>query len=267
MKIPFSKYQGTGNDFILIDERCTQHALSDSLREKMCDRKFGIGADGLILLRAHPKYDFEMKVYNADGKESSMCGNGARCLIQFARDLGMQHSHFRFLAIDGEHEATVVTDHESRTALIELKMQSVVSIEKNQHGYRLNTGSPHLVCEVKNLNHFDVFKEGKALRHSPAFEPAGLNVNFIETTKAPFLIRTFERGVEDETLSCGTGAIAAAIAYDLAQTRTKDGKNEVAFQTRGGPLRVRFDRRGPEFHDVWLIGPASRSYEGVFTAV
>jgi diaminopimelate epimerase len=257
MKVPFFKYQGTGNDFILIDQRKHDYQLNREQIEKLCDRRFGIGADGLILLNQREGYDFEMKTYNADGNESSMCGNGGRTLVQFANDLGIQPSSpekgYRFIAIDGEHEALI------QNSLVHLKMQDVLEVKNTPAGKSLNTGSPHLVCQVQNLDQLDVFTEGRTLRHSPLFAPAGTNVNFVENQNGALKIRTFERGVEDETLSCGTGIIAAA----LTSADHPVGQHEVSLQARGGLIRVRFEKaKDQSFRQVWLIGPAQMTFQG-----
>ncbi len=207
----FTKYQAAGNDFLLIDNRSGKLRISRSEVARLCHRRFGIGADGLILLQSCPGFDFEMKNFNSDGGECSMCGNGGRALIQFVRDLGMEKDHFRFLAIDGAHEARITQ------AGIELKMTDVPRITETPVGPTLDTGSPHLVISVGNLLNFEVVKEGRALRNSPLFMPGGINANFYEIQSDRIFLRTYERGVEDETLSCGTGAIATAMIVARTQ--------------------------------------------------
>ena len=259
MKLHFSKYHGTGNDFILVDNR--QGEWSELTRAQiagLCDRRFGIGADGLILLNAHSHFDFEMKNYNSDGGECSMCGNGARTLVQFAHDLGIHSDHYRFVAIDGEHEAKI------DSGLIHIKMQNVRHINETPLGFVLDTGSPHLVRKAQNLMTFDLVGEGRKLRNSLLFMPAGINVNFVEQYGDKLFIRTYERGVEDETLSCGTGVIAAAL---VSSPHPSDKITEVQVETRGGPLRVSFKKTRAKkeeapYENIWLIGPAQKTFEG-----
>jgi len=250
----FTKYQAAGNDFILMDARdpaTRQKILSLSRAEiaKICDRRFGIGADGLILLLAHPDYDFEMKNYNSDGGECSMCGNGGRSLVHFAQALGLNKKDYRFLATDGPHEAKI------EGSLVHLKMQDVPSVVPTPLGATFNTGSPHLIRKVNQLMAIDVVSEGRMIRNSPLFMPGGINVNFIEEIDGQLFIRTYERGVEDETLSCGTGVIAAALTMNEA-------KGFTSIQARGGMLSVKFEKNGSGFKDIWLIGPAEKTFEG-----
>jgi diaminopimelate epimerase len=244
--IPFSKYQGTGNDFILIDARSPEMALrmNSITREsiaKWCDRRFGIGADGLILMKSKSGFDFEMKNYNSDGGECTMCGNGGRTLVQFALDSGVhaKDSHYRFWAMDGEHEAWVEQDiTQPQQKKIHLKMQDISSVTENPLGFVLNTGSPHLVRMQPSLMDFDVVTEGRRIRSNTAFLPGGINVNFIEPFGHQLYVRTYERGVEDETLSCGTGIIAAAIVYSQQNPSSMEnpglGVTRTRIQTRGG---------------------------------
>ncbi len=251
MKIPFSKYQGTGNDFILIDNRDQRFSeLTRAQIARLCDRRFGVGGDGMILLNSHDRYDFEMKNYNSDGGECSMCGNGGRSLVAFARSKGIQKDLYRFWAIDGEHEAQIT---ESKSGpIVHLKMKDVTNIRETPAGHILDTGSPHLVCQVKNLMTYDVVTEGRKIRNSAMFMPSGINVNFVEVNGDKFFVRTYERGVEDETLSCGTGIIAAALVCSATE-----------IETRGGKLGVKFTRQSAtEFQDIWLIGPAQLTFEG-----
>jgi diaminopimelate epimerase len=249
----FIKYHGTGNDFILIDHRQDQLGhLSRATISKICDRRFGIGGDGLILLQSHPEFDFEMKNFNSDGGECSMCGNGARTLIQFARDLGYQQNHFRFLASDGAHEAKLEGD------LIAIKMKDVLTVTTTPLGPLMDTGSPHLVIKKDGLMTFHVTPAGREIRNSALFMPGGVNVNFVEAYDDHLFVRTYERGVEDETLSCGTGVIAAALANSKA-----DGAQSSRIQTRGGILEVRFDRKSKtHFENIWLVGPAIATFKG-----
>ncbi|MEO1517041.1 MAG: diaminopimelate epimerase [Bacteroidota bacterium] len=258
MHIPFVKYQGTGNDFVLIDNRQTQWLARGEVKriERLCDRRFGIGADGLILLENHPDCDFEMVYFNADGRESSMCGNGGRCIVQFAHHLGAIENSCRFLAIDGYHDALVRSD-----GWIELKMSKVTSVEKGEDYYLLNTGSPHYVIFAEDLDDIDVVANGQAIRYSKRFRAEGVNVNFVERRSDGILVATYERGVEGETLSCGTGVTAAAICHYLDDPSPL--RQLVGIQSKGGPLQVRFQAQADGvFEDIWLCGPAVRVFEG-----
>ena len=257
-KLRFTKYQAAGNDFILIDNRSGTVRLSRSEIARLCHRRFGIGGDGLILLQNSPGYDFEMKNFNSDGGECSMCGNGGRALIQFVRDLGMEKQHYRFLAIDGVHEALTTPSG------IELKMSDVPRVIETPVGPTLDTGSPHLVIGVENLLNFEVVKEGRWLRNSPLFMPGGINANFFEIQSDRIFVRTYERGVEDETLSCGTGAIATAMIVARNAGKLKPG---VEFKTivhcQGGELPIRFTPSSESsFENIWLAGPVERTFTG-----
>ena len=257
MKLNFSKYQGTGNDFILIDNRLGSLDLNRAKISELCNRRFGIGGDGLILLNSHPEYDFRMSNYNADGGECTMCGNGGRALVQFAFDLGIKKEFYRFLAGDGAHEAII-----DRSGSVQLKMKDVLELRKTPVGMALDTGSPHLVVLTKDLLGLDVASEGRRLRTSSLFMPSGINVNFVEIKDSNFFIRTYERGVEDETLSCGTGAIASAIVCTLSDTEISK-KREVIIQCQGGKLSVRFERLSEnEFKDIWLFGEVKLVFQG-----
>lgn len=250
----FYKYQGTGNDFVILDNRT---ALYDDLTEKeiafLCNRRFGVGADGLMLLNEHPHYDFEMKYFNADGKEGSMCGNGGRSLVRFAYDCGIIRQQYRFIAIDGEHEATI-----DENGIISLKMTGVSDQSTHNGNAVLNTGSPHYVKYVDDLQNVDVYHIGKSIRYSDDF-PAGINVNFIEKINSHAIkVRTYERGVEDETLSCGTGVTACAITHAHSI-----GQQSVEVSTKGGTLQVSFHRHPDgNISDIWLTGPASLVFDG-----
>lgn len=255
MKVHFYKYQGTGNDFILVDNREDKYQLSTEQIASLCNRRFGIGADGLMELKSAPGYDFRMVYYNADGKEGSMCGNGGRCLVKFAHYVGIHKSEFKFIAIDGEHAASIETN-----GWVRLKMQDVKDIYRNGGYDLLNTGSPHFVKSVEDLREFPVVKEGKSIRYSDKFKTDGVNVNFVEPTgETSIFVRTYERGVEDETLSCGTGVTAAAIV----NAHNDRGFNHIDIKTLGGKLYVEFDRREDDvFENVWLAGPAVKVFDG-----
>ena len=221
----------------------------------ICDRRFGVGADGLMLLNNHADYDFEMKYFNADGKESSMCGNGGRCLVRFAQDMGIMRTNYSFLASDGPHEASINID-----GIVSLKMKDVPDIDFRRSHFILNTGSPHYVEMTQNVMDVDVLKRGKEIRYSPEFEKEGINVNFVEQLDTPdkILVRTYERGVEAETYSCGTGVTAAALVCH----HNDNGFNRVEVQTLGGHLSVEYDKIDDGFKNVWLNGPAEKVFDG-----
>ena len=260
----FWKYQGAGNDFIMVDQREQQWLTRADTQqiEQLCDRRFGIGADGLILLQNHPEYDFEMVYFNSDGRESSMCGNGGRCIVAFAWHLGIVDKSCRFLAIDGEHEAKI--SKTGKELGVDLKMIDVPSVEKIGDAYILNTGSPHYVRFVKNLDQLDMVTEGRAVRYAEPWKKEGINVNLVAGTAQnhQYSIRTYERGVEDETYACGTGATAAAIATFLSEGGAM-GRFGIGMQTKGGNLVINALANGDgSFSDIWLYGPAVQVFEG-----
>lgn len=259
MQLAFFKYQGTGNDFVIIDNRELKFNRSDNdLVAKLCDRRFGIGADGLMLLQSKIGYDFEMVYYNSDGNESSMCGNGGRCIVEFARTLGLVKSKANFLATDGEHEAMV------NPGFISLKMNNVSKVEMNAAFSFLNTGSPHYVAFVSNVKNYNVFEEGKKIRNNERFKDKGTNVNFIEKELNELFVRTYERGVEGETFSCGTGVTAAALVASLKNVSTATDYCDV--KTLGGNLKVKFKKHDDNsFTDIWLEGPATFVFKGEIT--
>jgi diaminopimelate epimerase len=262
MEITFYKYQGTGNDFVLFDNRTgSLPTLEIKTVRNLCDRNFGVGADGFIILQNKEGYDFEMIYYNADGSVSTMCGNGGRCMVQFAHDLGLHKTEYKFWAIDGEHIATMGTAYNGNDKIVRLKMQDVHAIDSHATYAVLNTGSPHYVKIETDVRHLNVVEEGAAIRYSSAFEDTGVNVNFVEST-GPYSIyvRTYERGVEAETLSCGTGVTAAA----LLCAHNDRGFNEVQVQTNGGKLSVEFNKEDEEnFTEIYLCGPAKFVFSGV----
>jgi diaminopimelate epimerase len=254
MAIAFNKYQGTGNDFIIIDNRGNLFNPSGSkLIKKLCDRRFGIGADGLILISMDPEYDFRMTYFNSDGNESTMCGNGGRCSARYALSSGIAGRQMQFRTIDGIHRAI------AEDGIIKLQMNDVNEFRLIGKNYFINTGSPHYVIFTDNADAVDVFNEGKKFRWSDEFKPGGTNVDFVEITGNSLYVRTFERGVEDETLSCGTGVTASAIAAVL--TGHFD-KSPVNVKTRGGNLTVNFNISGEHASDIWLSGPAEFVYKG-----
>jgi diaminopimelate epimerase len=256
MAIAFCKYQGTGNDFILVDNRDSTALLTREQVALLCHRRYGIGADGLMLLEQAEGYDFRMVYFNADGGESTMCGNGGRCITAFALRLGMVQDEANFVAIDGPHKATINGD-----GTINLHMQDVAHIAHADGFSVLNTGSPHYVKWVEDVRQVPVYTEGKMIRNMAQFSPGGINANFAHWEDGGLWVRTYERGVEDETLSCGTGVAAAAIAA----TADKTGAYNTTVYTPGGILQVSFikDTVGTA-KDVVLTGPAVYVYEGTW---
>ena len=256
MEFTFYKYQGTGNDFVLIDNREERFPKENTdLVSKICNRRFGIGADGLMLLENHPTADFRMVYFNSDGKLSSMCGNGGRCMVHFAKHLGMISEKTTFEAVDGIHEATI------KKNWVSLKMADVKEIIVSEDFSFLDTGSPHHVEMVTELKNFDVFSKGKDIRNE-IYGEEGANVNFVEQIEdANFSVRTYERGVEDETLSCGTGVTAVALAmFETGKTK----KNRITLNTPGGQLLVRFEKEGDGYKNIFLEGPAVQVFKGIW---
>ena len=261
-QIPFRKYQGTGNDFIMINQM--EHSFlnenAPSLIQRLCDRRFGIGADGLILLQPKDGYDFEMNYFNADGHRGSMCGNGARCTVAFARSLGLEQKSYHFFAPDGAHRARL---SQTQKDWIEIEMTAVEEIEQNEDFLFLDTGSPHYIRLVEDPAQIDIEKEGRRVRYNERFKSEGTNVNFVSAgTELPLIVHTYERGVEAETLSCGTGVTAAAIAYVVKHNLSDQLPITVPIQTKGGQLEVRLDRKTSGFCNIWLCGPAVEVFRG-----
>ena len=258
MKVQFSKYHGTGNDFIIIDGRDRElKSLDRSGIQFLCDRRFGIGADGLIILISSEKHDFRMIYFNADGREGTMCGNGGRCITAFARSLGITGQRATFESVDGIHRSEILPDGDIR-----LMLMDVEGIQSTGDGYLLHTGSPHFVVFVDRLQELDVETEGRAIRHHARFGREGTNVNFVEPgpNDGEILVRTFERGVEAETLSCGTGVTASAIS---AFCHFETDILSYRITTRGGVLKVSFETKDRiRFSPVWLTGPASHVFDG-----
>ena len=249
MMLECFKYQGTGNDFVLIDNRNQDILLTTEQIKWLCDRRFGIGADGLMLLEFQEGVDFKMVYYNSDGNESSMCGNGGRCITAFAKRLGIIENSAKFMAIDGVHESKIEDE------FVSLKMNEVKQIETGENYYYLNTGSPHYVKFVDDIDNFDVFTEGKKIRYNDRFKEEGTNVNFIQKKEHELVVRTYERGVENETLSCGTGVTAAALVAALTGNSTT--KNNCSIKTLGGNLNVTFEKvLESNFYNIWLEGSA-----------
>jgi len=251
----FYKYHGAGNDFIIFDNRNSEFTINQQFINKLCNRRLGIGADGLMLLNKSEVYDFEMVYFNSDGNEGSMCGNGGRCIVAFAKKIGIISEYAKFKAIDGEHEAYIFKDNS-----VKLKMTDVQNITKTNNFYFLNTGSPHYVQFVENIDKINVYEEGKKIRYSQEFSPEGTNVNFAEISEKHIKIRTYERGVEDETLACGTGTVATAISFAI---ESNFHVNCVDLKALGGNLKVYFRRTENSFSDIWLEGPTEFVFEGI----
>ncbi len=258
MRLVFHKYHGTGNDFILIDNRMNIFNPDEKIISALCRRRLGIGADGLMVLTNHPEADFEMKYYNADGKEGTMCGNGGRCMAAFAAFLNIIDLETTFMAVDGIHKAKLVAESGNITE-VSLKMQDVPVIRQADNYFLIDTGSPHYVEFVHDIDDIDIYEKGKKIRWDKRFQPEGLNVNFVEVTESGLKVVTFERGVEDVTLSCGTGVTASALAASVL-----DGKDAGYYDvaTAGGNLSVRFKKEDGKFTDIWLEGPAKRVFSG-----
>lgn len=263
MEIEFYKYQGAGNDFVVIDDRDEKFDRSNNeLVAFLCDRRFGVGGDGLMLLRNKEGFDFEMVYYNSDGYESSMCGNGGRCIVAFAYKLGVVDEHCSFIAIDGPHEADILKTNEEQW--VSLKMIPVTEVENGEKHCYLDTGSPHYVELAEDLSNFDLVNEAKKIRYNERFKAIGTNVNFVELIDGVLNIRTYERGVEDETLACGTGVTAAVLA--MAKKDLIEG-NELNVKAKGGNLRVEFDKTpSGGFDNIWLQGPAEYVFKGFINA-
>jgi diaminopimelate epimerase len=260
MKLHFQKYQANGNDFVMLLDIDQQIHLTKSQIEQLCDRHFGIGADGLMLLRPSDKYDFEMLYFNSDGLPASMCGNGGRSLAAMAYDNRLANNKMKFMASDGLHEAIIHEEIINNQQFdVSLKMIDVFKVEKIVGGYFMNTGVPHFVKFIESLDQFNVFREGRLLRNNPVFAPEGCNVNFACLEDEIMTVRTYERGVEDETLSCGTGVTATCIAAFI-----EFQKKNIPVRTRGGNFRVSFEQKETSFENIWLRGPAQKVFEGIF---
>ena len=254
--LEFFKYQGTGNDFIMIDDRLEVFNLEDhELIEHLCHRKFGIGADGLILIRKHLEADFEMIYYNSDGYLTTLCGNGSRCAVKFAYQLGIIGYQCTFMTIEGILEAKISDN------LVHIKMPDVASVETHADHYFLQTGSPHHICFVNDVEKHEVFHEGRSIRNGAPYFETGSNVNFVQTiSDSEIFVRTYERGVEDETLSCGTGVTAAALVRGMQGL-----PSPIKVKTLGGDLKISFEKSGDGFTNIFLIGPAVEVFRGTIS--
>lgn len=249
--LQFEKFQGTGNDFIILDGF---YDLSAEQIQFLCDRKFGIGADGIIYMKRGGKADFDMMYYNADGSES-FCGNGSRCSVMYAKRKGWIQDSCTFSSNDGLYYAEIHGED------VHLKMHDVKQVDTSDAAYVLNTGSPHYIVFEKDIDALDIIEEAHKVRYSALYKEEGINVNYIEDQGDALCIRTYERGVEDETLSCGTGVTAAAIANYLHRKETVEHFSQDV-HTKGGNLEVRFSRTEQGFTDIFLCGPAVYVYSG-----
>ena len=252
MKLHFYKYHGAGNDFIIINNLDKKISLSKEQINFLCDRHFGIGADGFMELLPSDSHDFAMKYYNSDGAEGTMCGNGGRCIVAFAKKTGLIGTTTEFEAIDGVHKAILHSFDD-----IELKMNDVTDYKTSGNEFVADTGSPHIVIFTDNIDDIDVIAEGRKIRYSDRF-PEGINVNFVEIKNGQIFMRTYERGVEDETLACGTGTVATAIAANVLFGM----ESPVNINARGGKLSVKFNKTSNGFTDIRLRGPATFVFEG-----
>lgn len=262
MIMQFSKFHGNGNDFVAINNMTGELSLKPADIKLLCDRRFGVGADGVIELRSDKEKDFELIYYNSDGCKGSMCGNGGRCAVAFAQMFGIidgQETSFR--AFDGIHKGIVNKKVNSKTLDISLQMSDVLEITKNMDSFFLDTGSPHHIEFVDNAYAVDVFQRGMEIRNSDKYKPGGTNVDFVELKNDSIYVRTYERGVEDETLSCGTGVTASAIATGIVL-----GINKVNINTKGGEFVVTFklDSNEMKARNIWLVGPAELVFNGEY---
>jgi len=256
LELHFYKYHGTGNDFVIFDGRDqdVHSLLTQDIIATICHRRFGVGADGIMILENHHVEDFNMVYYNADGRPSSMCGNGGRCLVAFAEKMEVFRDECSFMASDGLHKATI------KDGWVELKMIDVDNLEYDGLDCILDTGSPHYITACEVLDNLEITPAAHAIRYNERFKQEGINVNFLQQMKEGIRIRTYERGVEDETWACGTGATAAAIAF--AHQNNLLGVQEIPVKVEGGNLSVKLERVEDSFKNVWLCGPAAFVFEG-----
>jgi diaminopimelate epimerase len=255
MTTAFSKYHGTGNDFIILDGRNQKFDLKNAaFIKQMCHRRYGIGADGVMVLQSDKNYDFKMVYFNSDGFEGTMCGNGGRCICSFALSLGIINNKTTFIASDGIHEAILEKE------IIHLKMNNVSKITPFDDGLLIDTGSPHFIQITNNPHDVDTEKMGKEIRHQQRFAPKGANINFVSVSENTIQIATFERGVESETLSCGTGSVASAIAFTYNKP---NGNYTYNIHAKGGKLSVSLEKEGMLYHNIWLSGPTVKVFDGI----
>ena len=253
MLINFFKYQGTGNDFIIIDFREKNIKLTDEIIKSICNRKFGIGSDGLMIIKNHDDYDFEMKFFNPDGS-SSFCGNGSRCAVLYSLHHGFIQRKCSFLTNDGVHQATVNKDEIVRVSIRNPKQFN----ELKNDSFEINTGSPHYIQFMSDINQLDFLTYCKSIRNNKKYKKNGININLVEDKNSNLIMRTFERGVENETLSCGSGVTAAALAFGYR----KKNINKVHIKTLGGNLIVEFKMNKSTFSEIHLSGPSSFVFKG-----
>jgi len=258
MKIGFHKYQGTGNDFIIIDNRVLKLNPDSQQVAFLCNRRFGIGSDGLMLLDEKPGYDFAMRYYNPDGKESTLCGNGGRCMTAFADKLGLIGIESRFFASDGEHISRIIRKEDAQM-IVNLKMKDVKVPFLSRDHFFIHTGSPHYILFDENVETMDILKKAREIRYSDCFIEKGTNVDFVEFLEDGLFVRSYERGVEDETLSCGTGVTASSLAAAMLKP---DNPGMFRIKTRGGELKVSFNQDQNVFTNIWLEGAAMFVYSG-----
>lgn len=256
--IKFSKYHGAGNDFVMINAIKSAVSLSDDDVKAICDRRTGVGADGLIMVLPSEKYDFRMKYYNCDGHESTFCGNGGRCIAAFAVEEGLVSQNIEYEAVDGIHKA-LLTKNSDNEFMVSITMRDIESFDLNDNRLLINTGSPHYVTRVENLKSYNVRRHGAEIRNNKSISKDGVNVDFMELIDNQYCIRTFERGVEDETLACGTGVTASAIAAALWY-----GGNDINIRTTLATLNVKFERAGNSIRNIVLSGPATHVFDGVY---
>lgn len=254
--LKFAKFHGTGNDFIMLDGRDLKSLPSSDEISYMCNRHTGIGADGLIAIRPAEGFDFEMVYFNSDGSLATMCGNGARCAAAFGHLAGMSGTVFSFLAGDGPHTGTLEQQADNRW-LVEISMSDIAIPDETGERTAINTGTPHLVVISDDPDSVDVFSEGQRIRYSPPYAEKGINVNFVALGDDLLKVRTYEKGVEDETLSCGTGVTACAAIATL-----KTGREAWKIETRGGMLEVSMTKKADKLTSVRLKGPAIRVFSG-----
>ncbi len=261
MNIEFYKYHGTGNSFILIDNRSGDVNLDAEKIRFLCDKNFGIGSDGLIFMNSHSQYDFEMKFYNPDGSEATFCGNGGRCVVAFAKYLKIIDNKTLFWAKDGLHEAYFRGDD------VVLKMIDVEDIRAFDDLFYVNTGTHHAVKFVDDVAAVEIMDIAPPIRYSKEFEPHGTNVNFVQKCENSIKVRTYEKGVEQETLSCGTGVVASALVYSFVADANRNFtekivQKSVKVEASGGDLTISFERTDKGFQNIFLQGNAVQIFKG-----
>ena len=260
-KINFEKFHGAGNDFIIISDMDKSVRLEKAEIGLICHRRLGIGADGLIIVRPASEADYQMHYYNSDGKESTMCGNGGRCVVAFTYMNEIAGITQSFIGPDGLHEAKIIKT-EGNNSRITLQLTDVNSIAHGEGYYILDTGSPHYVSFSHGIENTDVKTLGRKIRFSQQFAPEGLNVNFAEEISGKLYVRTYERGVEDETLSCGTGVTASAIAF---AEKKNISQGAISIMTKGGEIQVSFNKENKKYSNIWLTGPTKKVFDGIIT--